>query len=198
MMPSPTHWCKISFFVQKFNFDKNLLQYWIWIFPPKMDYWEFDFLNQNCVFATVCCRVCSLATAIVVGDFMTTIFFFKWSVRNRFLFAFFFSKWWWWLCTTIVSWNTILHPSSVLLRKKRRNVYSRQARNMSLSIVPHSKSCMKNVLFILFSEKRKRRLQKVKYSQSIWCPKKLSNLLWNEYLNPCWTLTSPIKIRLHL
>ena len=63
-------------------------------------------------------RVCSLATAIVVGDFMTTIFFFKWSVRNRFLFAFFFSKWWWWLCTTIVSWNTILHPSSVLLRKK--------------------------------------------------------------------------------
>ena len=61
---------------------------------------------------------CSLATAIVVGDFMTTIFFFKWSVRNRFLHFL--------LDSNDDDDSATIRYTSVFVycEKKKRNVYS--------------------------------------------------------------------------
>ena len=45
---------KSQFLSKKNQFWWNLLQYWIWIFPPKMGLLRTWFLNKNWDFATVC------------------------------------------------------------------------------------------------------------------------------------------------
>ena len=76
---------------------------------------------------------------------MTTIFFFKWSVRNRFLHFL--------LDSNDDDDSATIRYTSVFVycEKKEKCIFQQDDVRMSLSIVPHSKSCMKNVLFILFS-----------------------------------------------
>ena len=88
---------------------------------------------------------------------MTTIFFFKWSVRNRFLHFL--------LDSNDDDDSATIRYTSVFVycEKKEKCIFQQDDVRMSLSIVPHSKSCMKNVLFILFSvekERWKKKLQR--------------------------------------
>ena len=53
-----SHWCKISIFVQKFNFDEIYYNIEFEFSRQKGDYWELDFLNKNWDFATVCTIAC--------------------------------------------------------------------------------------------------------------------------------------------
>ena len=45
-------------FCPKIQFWWNLLQHWIWIFPPKMGFLQTCFLNKNWDSATVCSTGC--------------------------------------------------------------------------------------------------------------------------------------------
>ena len=80
---------------------------------------------------------------------------------------------------------------SYIAKKREKCIFQQDDVRMSLSIVPHSKSCMKNVLFILFSvekERWKKKLQresnKVSGVSKRLSPVVTTRIKKGSYLNP--------------